>query len=431
MGMNLCTFSLMKSLLTLFLFALSLSTHAQQTRKALFIGNSYTSSNNLAQLVANMAQSTGDSLIFDRHSPGGNRFLHHAANSTVMNKIFSNNWDFVSLQGQSQEVAFDSAIFYQDVFPNVRILCDSIRANNNCTQPLLFTTWGRQNGDNRNCPFLPYMCTYQGMDSALTANYTLLAQANQAEMSPVGPVWNYIRSQYANINLYAADGSHPSLAGSYAAACTFYTMIFKKDPRLISWNSNLSNSVADSIKIAAKRITYDSLAKWDHSQLYPKASFNIKPLGGFQLQFELDTLALIDSVVWDFGDGNLSMQANPSHTYASGGTYQIKLKNYHCGKVDSLSRSYTFILSALTNHNKLNESLLIYPNPVRDHLKLNVMREKLKNPKILIYNSSGALLKTTVEIKDIDISNLNKGSYLLQLFDGNRLLGSQPFFKVH
>jgi hypothetical protein len=402
----------MKLSLPLFLIAFSFYSSAQQTKKVLFIGNSYTASNNLVQMIANMAQSTGDSLVYDTHTPGGNRFLNHAANPTVFNKIRANNWDFISLQGQSQEVAFDSLTFYRDVYPNVKILCDTIRSQNACSQPLLFTTWGRQNGDALNCALLPYMCTYQGMDSALTANYTLLAQVNQTEMSPVGPVWRYIRNQFPNLNLYAPDGSHPSLAGSYAAACTFYTMIFKKDPTSINWNSSLSNAVADSLKMAAKRIAYDSLAKWDQSQLYPKASFNIKPLGGFQLQFELDTLALIDSVVWDFGDGNQSTQANPSHTYATGGTYPIQLKNYHCGKVDSLSRPYTFILSSLKNSEKLKESALIYPNPVRDRLTFKLNQER--DYHATIFDLRGQMIcNLVIKQSELNVSDLKKGQYIL------------------
>ncbi|MEQ8909614.1 MAG: T9SS type A sorting domain-containing protein [Vicingaceae bacterium] len=419
----------MKLLLSITLFISTFLIQAQQTKKALFIGNSYTAYNNLPQLVANMAQSTGDSLIFDSHTPGGNRFLHHAANATVMNKIFSNDWDFVSLQGQSQEVAFDSATFYQDVYPNVKLLCDTIRSNNECSQPLFYTTWGRQNGDNLNCAFLPYMCTYQGMDSALTANYTLLAQDNQTEMSPVGPVWNYIRTHHPNINLYAADGSHPSAAGSYAAACTFYTLIFKKDPTLINWNYNLATAVSDTIKRAAKRIAYDSLAKWDFSLKYPKASFTILPQTGNQLQFKLDTLSRIDSVRWDFGDGATSSTYNPIHPYASGGTYQIQLKVYNCSKVDSLSQSHTFILNGLEDEFQ-NNQLLVYPNPVKDYLQIVSPNGNQKSLEIRLFNTSGKLLHRFQAKEEINLSAFKNGIYFIEVFSNGRLLSRQKLIKV-
>jgi len=71
------------------------------------------------------------------------------------------------------------------------------------------------------------------MDSALTATCTRMAQTHEAVVSPVGSVWRYLREN-TSIDLYSPDGSHPSLAGSYAAACTFYTMIFRKNPTFIT-----------------------------------------------------------------------------------------------------------------------------------------------------------------------------------------------------
>jgi hypothetical protein len=80
-----------------------------QSKKVLFIGNSYTGVNNLPQLVYDVAISVGDTLIFDKHTPGGNRLMNHATNPTALAKINSNDWDHVVLQGQSQEPSFPDA----------------------------------------------------------------------------------------------------------------------------------------------------------------------------------------------------------------------------------------------------------------------------------------------------------------------------------
>ena len=48
----------------------------------------------------------------------------------------------------------------------------------------------------------------------------------------------------------------------------------------------------------------------------------------------------VSSYFWDFGDGNTSNMANPSHTYASPGFYSVSLKiNGICGGSDSLLKS--------------------------------------------------------------------------------------------
>jgi hypothetical protein len=100
------------------------------------------------------------------------------------------------------------------------------------------------------------------MDSLLNLRYRMMADSNNAIVSPVGAVWENIRQNFPLIDLYQADESHPSVAGSYAAACCFYTALFRKDPTLITFNSGLSATDAANIKNAAKLIVYDNLLNW-------------------------------------------------------------------------------------------------------------------------------------------------------------------------
>ncbi len=123
-------------------------------------------------------------------------------------------------------------------------------------------TWGRRDGDAGRCPSLPAVCTYAGMDDLTRERYMFMTQANQEVVSPVGAVWRYIRENYPSIELYDADGSHPSAAGSYAAACCFYTALFKEDPNLISYNYTLTPTVAAQIRTAARIVVYNNMETW-------------------------------------------------------------------------------------------------------------------------------------------------------------------------
>src|SRR4051812_10943292 len=78
-----------------------------QTFRVLFIGNSYTYVNNLPQIVADVASSMGDSLIFDSYTIGGYTLEQHFADTNCTNKIKAGGWDYVILQEQSQLPAFD------------------------------------------------------------------------------------------------------------------------------------------------------------------------------------------------------------------------------------------------------------------------------------------------------------------------------------
>lgn len=91
------------------------------------------------------------------------------------------------------------------------------------------------------------------MDDVISETYTFMAESNDAELSPVGTVWRYLKENHPDIHLYSSDGSHPSLAGSYAAATAFYTMIYKKNPTEITWDASLNENQADIIKWLPKQ----------------------------------------------------------------------------------------------------------------------------------------------------------------------------------
>ena len=125
-------------------------------------------------------------------------------------------------------------------------------------------TCGRENGDQNNCPNWPPVCTYEGMDDLIKERYMMMANENNALLSPVGAVWRYIRDYGYDIDLYGPDGSHSSFLGSYVAAVCFYTTLFQKDPLEIPWNEefNISEADADIIHQAVKIIVYDDLEEW-------------------------------------------------------------------------------------------------------------------------------------------------------------------------
>ena len=231
--------------------------------KVLFIGNSYTDANNLPQLIASMAEAGGDTLVFSANLPGGSTFNNHLnSNPTTVSLIQQGEWDYVVLQGQSQEPSFPDGQFYAETYPYAQQLCEMIRQYNPEAEIVFYMTWGRKNGDQYNCPYFPPLCTYEGMDSLLYLRYMTMAEDFGAEVSPVGALWHYLRDHQPEIELYASDESHPSLAGSYAAACSFYSVLFRKNPRENDYNPGIAENAAEMIRLAASKVVYDSLAKW-------------------------------------------------------------------------------------------------------------------------------------------------------------------------
>lgn len=339
-----------------------------KTYRVLFIGNSYTAVNNLPQLLQQVGASVGDTFLTDANTPGGYTFQGHSTDATTLGKIAIGNWDYIVLQEQSQRPAFSDAQVAVEVFPYARILDSMIHAQNSCAQTLFYMTWGRKNGDASNCAVFPPICTYLGMDSLLRLRYELLADTNDAVLSPVGAVWRHLRSNNPLIELYQADESHPTLSGSYAAALSFYTAITQNNPQSVPFSSTLPAADAAAIRAAVKAIVFDSMAYWHIGQYDPAAAFTASVNAG-QLIVQ-NNAQYATNFVWYFGDGSTDTAYQPTHVYAQPGTYTVSLVATHCGKSDTQSQQITVVPTSLTNLNGAFVPFEIYPNPAQDVLSL-------------------------------------------------------------
>ena len=231
----------------------------------LFVGNSYTSFNNLPDLISSIASAMGDVLIVDGSLIGGATLQNHSQNNNTTNLITKGNWDFVVLQEQSQYPSFPLWQVEQDVFPYASELSELVSEFNECANTVFFMTWGRENGDQSNCQSWPPVCTYEGMDDLLRERYMIMANDNNALVSPVGAVWRSLRDSGYDLSLYSSDGSHPSLTGSYVSAICFYTVLFQKNPLDIPWVDDFGISEYNDILIkeTVRQVVYDNLYEWN------------------------------------------------------------------------------------------------------------------------------------------------------------------------
>lgn len=332
-------------LLSIFHLFTALDINAQTSHKVLFLGNSYTGVNNLPQLVYDVALSAGDTLIFDSRTPGGYKLIDHSVDINSQNKIINGGWDYVVIQGQSQE-----PILMQSQFVNGGLaLYNLIKQHNPCAVTMPYMTWGRKNGDASNCAAFPVMCTYQSMDSVLKTRYLDFTDQINGEVSPVSVVWNYLRQNHPNIDLYQSDESHPSAAGSYAAACCFYVSIFKKDPTLIAFDFGLDPNFASAIRNAVKLNVYDSLQLWDYKKP-PVSNISYQIGSGInQVLFNAINQNVQQNYFWDFGDGITSNLKNPTHSFLNDGAYTVSLTTTNCD-LQGLNTSISDTVIQFCNH---------------------------------------------------------------------------------
>ncbi|MPM30464.1 hypothetical protein SDC9_77014 [bioreactor metagenome] len=357
----------MKKVFTILIcFAAISFSQAQTILRVLFIGNSYTYVNDLPGLVSLVAKSAGDSLVYSSSAPGGYTLQQHCSNATTNSLIQQGNWDFVVLQEQSQLPSFTDGEVQSMVFPYATQLDNMIRQADSCAETIFYMTWGRKNGDATNCAVWPPVCTYEGMDSLLHLRYMMMAQDNDAEVSPVGAVWHYLRTNAPGIELYSADESHPSPAGSYAAACTFYASMYRKDPSHITYDFSLSAADANTIRQAAKTIVFDNLANWYNTDEIPLAMFTHSN-STTPVQFVNSSTNALE-YFWDFGDGTNSTEENPTHYFPYDGMYTIALIASACGHSDTTSETFWVATLGIES---AEYSIRFFPNPVHDFLSVS------------------------------------------------------------
>lgn len=400
--------------------ALAINVQAQSKKNVFFVGNSYTSYNNLPQLVANIALTTNDTLIHSAHTPGGNTFFQHAANSNVLSNLRLGTWDYVVLQEQSQMPAFPQPQVENEVYPAAKRMVDSMRLANPCTVPIFYMTWGRKNGDASLCnQGLTNACTYEKMDSMIALRYTNMAQMNDALLSPVGKVWRAIRTQYPSYELYIADESHPSFLGSMAAAYTFYTIIFQKDPTLTNYNSSLDDTQEENIKNIVKNVVFNELENWYVGINDNPANFTINTLAEGNIELT-NTSGYATSFEWNFGDGNTSTDENPVHTFTTNGTYEITLTTQPCNK----TIMQTLVIDNITEtpvvaiENLANKAIKVFPNPTQNIINIQDLKAL---ESFVLYNIAGAIIPVnasynTTEMQ-VDLSDLPTGIYFLNLIE--------------
>ncbi len=276
---------------------------AQDTLRALFIGNSYMGVNNLPSMVSDLSTSLGDVLIIDSNTPGGQTFQNHAANPINYQKMAAQPWDYIILQGQSQEPSFPFDQVNSQTLPYAVQLADSAKAIQPCSQVNYFMTWGRQNGD----PQWDSINTFDKMNGRLRDAYLRIADSANAAVSPVGVAWKYVRDNYPVINLYQQDGSHPSLTGSYLAACVFYTSLFHKSSVGSAYNPGIDHADALLIQQIASAIILDSLSTWKliHSDSTLQANASYSSIPGASLLSFTATVNEAANFTWYFPDGSI------------------------------------------------------------------------------------------------------------------------------
>jgi hypothetical protein len=222
--------------------------------RILFVGNSYTFANDLPGTLTALAQSGSHKLETDSLASGGATLADHVADAATAARLDAEKWNFVVLQEQSQIPSVQASRQYT-MYPAARTLAGEIRQRQET--PLFFMIWAHRDGWPEDG-----MPDYGSMQSAIQSGYMAIAGELHAGVAPVGHSWSTVRQQSPGIGLWQDDGSHPSIAGTYLAACVFYAAIFRTSPAGLGYTDGLPSGTAQTLQNAAGVDVLSNAGQW-------------------------------------------------------------------------------------------------------------------------------------------------------------------------
>jgi hypothetical protein len=177
------------------------------TTRILFVGNSFVTRNDVPGLVRDLAASVGRKVEKAAIVAGGASLRRHLNSGAVADSLEQQAWRYVVLQEQSTLPIKNRRRYHENV-REMHSLVTSAGA-----QTVLYMTWARRSAG--------------ALQAALSEATQAVGDELGSIVAPVGTAWQQVLIAHPEVELHAADGSHPNLAGSFLAACVLYGTLFQ------------------------------------------------------------------------------------------------------------------------------------------------------------------------------------------------------------
>ncbi len=220
--------------------------------RVLFVGNSFTYYNNglqrhLGKLMRASEVVPGDQVRLRIMTLSGGRLPEHRP--AFASVVASEPWDVVVLQGHSRgPIGAQTAAPFRDA---VREFDAIIRRHG--ARTAMFMTWA-----------------YDGrpeMTAQLSKAYSSIGDEVGALVAPVGLAFAQAREVMPELALLTDDGRHPSMAGTYLAACVFYATLMRRSPQGLAYDAGLAPEVAAGLQHLAWQTTNTYAARYTEREL--------------------------------------------------------------------------------------------------------------------------------------------------------------------
>lgn len=185
------------------------------TLRVLFVGNSYTYTKNLPQIVSILSTTTDIYLKTQQSTIAGGKLWQHWHGKRGLNTreiIDMGNFDRIIFQDHSMAAIAepDSLYLYGTLFAQL--------ASRMGAKPIFYQTWAKDS--------VPESI------SVIRDQYALLTNSTDAKVARVGEAWQLAKQLNPNIQLYTEDGSHPDKLGVFLTALVMTQLLTEKIPDL-------------------------------------------------------------------------------------------------------------------------------------------------------------------------------------------------------
>lgn len=212
-------------------------------KSILFVGNSFTFFNDLPGMVRTMAAAAGMELLTDSVTRGG-AYLHQfidpadPISAQLEEKYRERPWDIIVLQDQS----INPALEREDFLSAVAALKAKMIANDAFC---FYQTWAYAEGSQH---LEKYGITYDEMWRRLRDAYEEAAEQSEGVCVPVGDAFLTSTIRCPELSVYGEDGKHPSVAGTYLAACLFLKLLTGQTPLMFPGTDGLDEEAAEKLR---------------------------------------------------------------------------------------------------------------------------------------------------------------------------------------
>lgn len=165
--------------------------------------------------------------------PGGVASYSFVGDNEVRFNTFDRPFDAVMMMDCSQCPIHPKLqpVFYEYAAKH------SATARKNGAAPILFMSWAYQDKPE--------------MTAQLAAEYVKAGKANNALVVPAGLAFAASLAKRPDVVLHIADKRHPTLAGTYLAACTVLASVYKTNPTGLKYTAGLPADVAAHLQAVA------------------------------------------------------------------------------------------------------------------------------------------------------------------------------------